>query len=69
MPDIEDWQEYFYYISQSKFLATDCTASGFDWFLRPSIMQKIKEGRYHSPEEGKYRPYEIEQQENKDAPM
>jgi len=69
MPDLEDWEEYFYFIGISKFLTQECTASSFDWFLRPTVMQNVKEGKYHSEEEGKYEPYERIKEEKKNASM
>jgi len=55
LPNIEEWDAYFDYISKSKFLTGRSTPNNghkpfmptIDWFINPKNLLKIEEGKYH----------------------
>ncbi len=49
---LEGWRLYFEWLAASTFLMEECNGRGFDFYTRPKIIVKIKEGSYH--EEGSF---------------
>ena len=44
---LEQWRIYFEWITCSAFLMEECNGRGFDFYTRPKIIVRIKEGEFH----------------------